>query len=227
MKNTVNKHAHTASRKNWKLFFLPLFAVALIGCGEVDEDDGDDITSVALPTDTSLELYCENVGVGAENCILDDPDNPYARTPFNLTQLFEELDVDAPGPKARFYLWGTAQARSPQGVFQFFTAVNLHYLYGATGSELIREQTLKAYRSLLDNYFDSAWFLKVVTPDGEILFPRKLKDATGLNLYDPTDPDVLKTGLVPLFATTLLAEQEIGEWGYAYDSVNKTMEKLE
>ncbi|MDJ0832110.1 MAG: hypothetical protein QNJ69_01220 [Gammaproteobacteria bacterium] len=227
MKNTVNTNAHKANIKSWKYFFLPLMLVGVVGCGEVDEDDGDIISTVPLPTDTSLNLYCENVGVGAESCILDDPANPYARTPFTLEQLFEELDEDAPGPKARFYLWGTAQARSPQGVYQFFTALNLHYLYGASGSELIREQTLKAYRALLDNYFDSAWFLKVETPDGDILFPRKLKDAVGLNIFDPTDPDVLETGLVPLFATTLLAEQAIGEWGYAFNIDNKIMEALE
>ncbi len=223
MKNTVNKHAHTASVKIWQLIIASFLATALIGCGEVDKDDGDLNNAVELPTDTALNLYCEDVGIAGETCILDDPDNPYARTPFNITQLFEELDVDAPGPKARFYLWGTAQARSPQGVYQFFTAVNLHYLYGETGSEIIREQAKKAYRSLLDNYFDSAWFLKVVTPEGDILFPAKLKDAVGINLFDPADPDALKAGLVPLYDTQLLVLQDLGEWGYEWDIDNKIM----
>ena len=227
MKYALKKYAPNVKSGAWWSILLVGCLVFITACGEVDENDGTVINSVPLPTDTALNLYCADVGIAGETCVLDDPDNPYARTPFDITQLFEELDVDAPGPKARFYLWATAQARSPQGVYQYFTAVNLHRLFGENGSELIREQAKRAYRSLLDNYFDSAWFLKVETPQGDILFPEKLKDAVGINIYDPADPDALQAGLVPLYGSQLLALQDLGEWGYAYDIENKIVSVVE
>ena len=217
MKNTVNTNAHTANIVPWKLILLPMLLITLAGCAEVDEDDGDVVNVTPIPTDEVLKLFCEDAGIAFETCILDDPDNPYARSPFDEVQLFEELDIDAPGPKARFYLWGTAQARGPRGLYQYKTALHLHYLYTDSGSELAREQAIRAYRAVLDYFFDSGWFLKDNT--GLIKYPINLRDRVGVNLVLPANsPDA---GLDPLFGSNLLARQALGEWGYAFDEANE------
>jgi len=229
MKNTFSKNAHLAGPKTWQLGFVCALLLMMTGCGK-DSDDGDLRNTVELPVDTELNLYCVDVGIADETCILDDPDNPYARSAI-ITEdeelIFEILDPAAPGPKARFYLWGTAQATSPRGLYQWFTAVNLHALFSVSGSEIIREQAKRAYRSLFDNYFGSVWFLKVVTPSGDIKFPQNLTDNTGLLLVEPTDPGILgpAQGLVPLYASDILARQDLGEWGYNYDIDNNTVKK--
>jgi hypothetical protein len=40
-------------------------------------DDGEENNKVVLPTDTQLNLYCENVGIHPEKCVKEDEDNPY------------------------------------------------------------------------------------------------------------------------------------------------------
>lgn len=228
MINRFRKNAHLAGSKAWQLGVACTLILILGGCGK-SSSDGDERNTVELPLDTELNLYCIDVGIFNETCILDDPENPYARSSIITDDeelLFEILDPAAPGPKARFYLWGTAQARSPRGVYQWFTAVNLHAVFSITGSELIREQAKRAYRSLFDNYFGSVWFLKVVTPGGEIVFPVNLTDNTGLLLVEPTDPDILgpAQGLAPLYASDILARQDLGDWGYNYDIENNTVQ---
>lgn len=223
MKKLFEQRAQNTKLNFLKATVLCISMVLVTSCGEVDKGDGTVTNTQPLPTDTQLNLYCVDAGIANETCILDDPANPYAGSPFDIEALFEELDPAAPGPKARFYLWGTAQARQPQGVYQYFTALHLHYLFGESGSELVREQAKRAYRSLLDNYFDSVWFLKEVTPGGDILYPRKLNKLVGINLVDPNNVDALHFGLVPLYADSLLAEQDIGEWGFTFDSDTRTM----
>lgn len=228
MKNTFRKNAHQAGSKPWQLGVVCVLLLMTAGCGK-DSSDGEERNTVELPVDTELNLYCVDVGIAGETCILDDPENPYARSPIITDDeelLFEVLDPAAPGPKARFYLWGTAQAISPRGLYQWFTAVNLHAVFSISGSELIREQAKRAYRSLFDNYFGSVWFLKVVTPGGEIIFPVNLTDNTGLLLVEPLDPGILgpAQGLAPLYPSDILARQDLGEWGYNYDIDNNTVQ---
>lgn len=219
MKNTFRKNAHLAGSKPWQLAVVCALLLVVAGCGK-DSDDGDVVNTIALPLDDELRLYCPDVGLAAESCVLDDPENPYANSPFDDDLAFELSDA-APSEKAKFYLWATAQARQPQGKYQFFVANALHNIFASSGSDIVKEQAQRAYRALLDNYFASVWFLKVPSPGGDILFPVNLSNATGIILVDPADPDVLIAGLVPLYGSDALARQAMGEWGYTYDTLTK------
>ncbi|MBT8433496.1 MAG: hypothetical protein KJN95_02460 [Gammaproteobacteria bacterium] len=208
---------------DWRLLIAGILALALSGCGEVDESDGDIRNTVALPTDDTipLDLYCDDIGIFGEDCILDDPANPYATSPLSVELKFE-LDADAPSATARFYLWGTALAKGigATGENQFYVALNLHRMWASSTSELTRLQALKAYRSYLDNFFNSTTFFEIPVDSGNFV-PQSLNIFTGEMLFDPVD-------ITNTFTSTRLfnpdmainrfeAEIEVGIWGYFYD----------
>lgn len=194
----------------------------LSGCGK-SSSDGDVENEIDLPTDDTraFDLFCRDIGLFLESCVLDDPDNPYARVAMTNEIKFE-LDEDAPSATARFYLWATALARGAgaPGENQFYVALNLHRMWASSNSEIIRLQALRAYQSYLDNFFDSVTFFEIPL-DSDEFFPFSLNEFTGQLLFDPTnvantytsarlfspDPNVNKDK----------ASQEIAEWGYYYD----------
>lgn len=185
-----------------------------LGCREVDENDGLVINAIELPVDSSLVLYCEDAGIAAEPCILDDPDNPYALTPINDDNKFALNDA-APSAKARFYLWATAQAMSPRGENQFFVGQALQQMFGESGSELARSHALRAYRSVLDNYFYSATFFEAdFLPGDDIFFPFPVRKLVGQNMVSPA------ATLPELFDEPAQALEAFGQWGYTYDDQN-------
>ncbi len=167
------------------------------------------------------------MGIYISTCVLDDPNNPFR------TALIREFDVNnadaetkfdllneiPPGPnyaKARVYFWSTALARRASGENQWFTARALHELFNVNGDPVIQEQALKAYRSVLDNFFGSVVFFECcanVNPSGNpVPFSIPLNelaaddifrtDATGFARLVPGDP--------------LLALSLLSEWGYSY-----------
>ena len=207
------------------------------GCSEVD--GGAVQSTVQLPTDSVLNFACENEGIHLETCVLDNPENPYANVAITepkdedpdvpCTELYDPtskftLSDDAPSSKAKYYVWATALAKGVglQGENQYFTAFYLHAVYAETGSPTTREQALKAYRSVLDNYFLGVTFDKYeVVPEPEcveVKVAAALKDRVGENLYAPTDP-----ALVSLYSIPDFALQDISEWGYVYDTTNEIM----
>ena len=231
------------------LFTGLLLAATLIvaGCdGERDANDGQNITQVLLPTDVVLNLYCPNVGIADETCVLDDPENPFASTfipenedlaPGDPSKFDMALEIPSgpSGAKARFYFWATALAQRQNGENQYFTALALHELYTANSNALsvdtlIQEHALRAYRSVLDNFFGSVWvqicFECAPRPDGE--FPRiplLLNETVADHLYRTmsTANPPLQTGgyypngfrrLVPGDPTLVL--DLLVTWSYAY-----------
>lgn len=234
-----NLHAvWPASSKRLLALFLCAAAV-LIGCEaseERDENDGDRINSIVLPTDVVLNLYCADVGIYQEQCVLDDPENPFATTTIiefdagnpgaeNKFELFNSLPAGPQGAKARFYFWATALARRPSGENQFYTALALHELFDANSNvlskdELIREQALKAYRSVLQNFFGSVTVFTCcpgASPDGEpVAFPVGLNELSAEALYR-TDA----TGFLRLIeGDPILVLEVLLEWGFTYDPAN-------
>jgi len=211
------------------------FGVLLAGCsGSPKDSDGEVINGIVLPTDVVLSLACEDVGVHPENCVLGDPENPF------ITTTIVEFDENAPpgtddkfdllatipegpaGAKARFYLWATALARRPSGENQWYTAKALHELYDANSNvlstdELVREQALKAYKSVLDNFWGSVTFFEcdLCAPDenGELIkFPAQLNEQVGDNLFRFDS-----TGFMLLIDGGEIGVLElIGIWGYTY-----------
>jgi hypothetical protein len=124
------------------------------------------------------------------------------------------------GAKARFYFWATALARRQSGENQFYTALALHELYDANQDPLIRDQALKAYRSVLTNFFGSVTVFTCcpgLSPDGEpVPFPVGLNELTADALYrtDATGYERLVPG-DPLLVLSLLLE-----WGFDYLPAN-------
>ena len=199
---------------------LGLLALAATACGPEDTD-GVVTTATVLPTDTLLNLACADAGIYLETCILDDPENPFAFITIN------EFDVNNPGAenkfeiangipagpagaKARFYFWATALARRASGENQYYTALALHELFTVNSDPIIKTQAVKAYRSVLDNFFGSVTFFG---PFGaaQVSIPFQLNLLVADNLYRTA-----ATGHAPLYATQLEALAAIGEWGYTY-----------
>lgn len=156
-----------------RVMLFGLVVLFATGCGS----DGGDGTAVSydLPTDLLLDLRCVDVGIYLEGCVLLDEENPYRNVatgefdennpdvPIGKLELLEEIPPGPTGAKARFYLWATALARRSSGENQYYTARALHELWTAQvqigiGDPLVRRQAVKAYRSVLDNYFGSVTF---------------------------------------------------------------------
>ncbi len=206
------------------LLAVVLGLFVLSGCDERDSGDGEVINEIILPVDVVLNLACENVGINDEQCVLDDPENPFALVPtlefdVNLPPdqptKFDLLADIPPGPtgaKARFYLWATALARRQSGENQWYTARALYELFDANSNpvskdEIVREQALKAYRSVLDNFFGSVTFFGVV--------PASLNEQVARDIFFPDE-----TGFRRLTPDNVDPNELFAEWGYRYDQEN-------
>ncbi len=200
---------------------LGLFVLS--GCDERDSGDGEVINQIILPTDVVLNLHCENVGIGEETCVLDDPENPYAlvatgefdpNDPLSPRKFLLLADIP-PGPsgaKARFYLWATALARFPSGENQWYTARALYELFDANSNpvskdEIVREQALKAYESVLVNFFGSVTFFGTD--------PVSLNERTARDIFFPEE-----VGFRRLPPDDVSAVEQLTEWGFRYDVEN-------
>lgn len=198
---------------------LGIAALLVGGCESPADSEGTLFNEILLPTDTLLNLACADAGIGFETCVLEDPENPYALVAtfeFDLNNpdgpsKFELANGIPPGPtgaKARFYLWATALARFPSGENQWYTAQALHELFDANSDELIRNQALKAYRSVLDNFFGSITVFE--------FGPVTLNEVTADNLY--------RTGSTPWRRLVEGDPSNVIElllsWGYTYRPAN-------
>jgi hypothetical protein len=186
------------------------------GCGEID--GGTVQNSVELPIDSTLNFYCADEGIYLEKCVLDNPENPYAKVAVTEDNKFD-LNDEAPSAKSRYYLWATALAKGAgiPGENQYYTALSLHEVYAESASPTTRDQAKKAYRSVLDNYFLAPTFYGPFTVD-QIYFAVAVKDLVGQNLYDPT-----AAKLVSFYTDPANALAELSDWGYIYDTTNKTV----
>lgn len=219
MKNLIRQDNRTVVKK-FAVLALALGAFAISGCESPGDGDGTVINELLLPTDTLLNLACADAGVGFERCVLEDPENPFAvvATPeFNVNnpnartkfELANNIPAGPTGAKARFYLWATALARFPSGENQWYTARALHELFDANSDPLIQEQALRAYRSMLDNFWGSVTFFECC---GGVSFSVNLNEQTADDLYR-TD----STGFVRLIpGDPLNAQSLLAEWGYTY-----------
>lgn len=215
-------------KRAWMLL-IGLVAVGLAGCEEPGPNDGEPISRIVLPTDTVLNLNCENVGIFPETCVLDDPENPFVTIAIiepgldpdnaNKFELFDSIPAGPTGAKARFYFWATALTRFPSGENQFGVAVALHELWDANSDPIIQEQALKAYRAQLDNFFGTVTVFTCCEdlrppddPRGPVPFPIGLNELTADNLYRTDATGFAR--LVP--GDPLLVIEELLGWGYGY-----------
>ena len=203
------------------LMLTALVILMTAGCDEIDS--GEVQNSVPLPQDSVLNFRCEDEGIFPEDCVLDNPGNPYASVAVTEDNKFQ-LSDEAPSAKSRYYLWATALAKGAgiPGENQYYTALSLQEVFAESGSPTTRDQAIKAYRSVLDNFFLAPTFF-VVTIDGEeASIAVSLKDIVGGNLFDPAS-----AGLVSLYTDPAFALDDISSWGYVYDPVTQIMSIIE
>ena len=227
MNKYTRKHANQPASKTSLLLVMGLVVWFASACEGPGSGDGVVATQVALPTDTLLNLSCADVGINAESCVLSDPENPFRFTatpefdvnnPDAITkfELASNIPAGPTGAKARFYLWATALARRPSGENQYYVALSLHELFDANDDPLIQEQALRAYRSVLDNFFGSITVFTCcanLDPNGEpVPFSVPLNELTADNLYRTGATGYAR--LVP--GDPLLAQSLLFEWGYTY-----------
>ena len=231
MRIAYRKKARANVSKRLLTVFLGLAVLATSGCEEPGAGDGVVINDILLPTDVVLNLFCADVGINDELCVLDDPENPFVTTTILEPDQLDEDDPDPPptkfdldaslppgpmGAKARFYLWATALARRQNGENQWKTASALHELFTYNSNEafedtLIKEHAKRAYRSVLDNFFGQATFFAF----GGLLVPAQLNEIVARSIVFPDE-----TGLRPLVDTSGKGLELLGEWGYTYDAEN-------
>ena len=227
MKHLLRLNDRSTVTRNLMLLLAALAALGTAGCEERTAADGVPFNSIILPTDTLVNLACENVGIADELCILEDPENPFVLVPIiefdvnnpdatNKFELYDSIPAGPTGAKARYYFWATALAGRYSGENQYYTALALHELYDLNRDPIIQEQALKAYRSVLDNFFGSVTVFTCcpgLSPDGEpVPFPIGLNELTADALYRTDATGYLR--LVP--GDPLLVISLLLEWGYTY-----------
>ncbi len=191
------------------LIIISVLALLLIaGC---DVKNGITSTTMELPTGNTLDLYSTDEGVHPNTDILDNPENPFAKASISMDNVWEFND-EAPSAISRFYLWGTMLAKIPMGEHQYFTAKSLHEIYTESGSINAKEQTKKAYRALLDHFYDSVTWWNAWWIDEDTYYAVILRDMVGEAMYDPSEMN-----LMPLYTDPALALADLSEWGYVYD----------
>jgi len=221
--------------QNKLLAIMLIFFISMIsGC----IDDGEDSNQTVLPTDNQLNLYCENVGIHPEKCVMDDEENPY-----RFTSVGEESkwDLGTGFPKTDFYLWATALASTGTGENQIAVAEQLHKLYSLSGSENIRKQAIKAYQAVLDHFFWSSRFIPASwIKDEEVVYGEEiLRITVGKRLFgtwidydtkEVMNVEGMKLGsqmmLSNLFKTQFHAQEQLNKWGYVFDYDNEVLDPL-
>jgi hypothetical protein len=224
-----NYGGHHMFRNILVYMVLAVAVVTITGCGS---DDKQITNSINLPTDSLLSLYCENVGIYPETCVLKDPDNPYKMVSITEDNKFT-LSTSAPNAKSRFYVWATAMAKAPSGENQFYVASSLHTLYTEGRGDNSKTQAVKAYRSVLDNFKNSLTYWKADWLTGTPTYALQLKDLTGMRLYDPRGDNLLTLFPNTISNATTSAEQsqydglhQLAVWGFSYNPTPNAITKL-
>ncbi|MCP3139315.1 hypothetical protein [Pyxidicoccus xibeiensis] len=105
--------------------------------------------------DLTLQFHGPDEGIYPDQSVLEDPNNPFAGTPpGEETKWVIESGASS---VAGFYAWATLLARAPGGEAQFYVGGNLLGVYqsGLAPQEVlpqVREQAIRAYQSVLDNF---------------------------------------------------------------------------
>ena len=160
-----------------KLLVVPALGLLLAGCNPADG------TATGVASNEGFSLYCPNVGIDDNQCVLSDPENPYANETVDNNTKYT-LAAAASNERAKFYLWATAQANSQSGENQYNTALSLHQLFDDNANTAAQAQAKAAYESVLDNYYTSS---------SEVKVPRDFS-ADAMSMYTNGAIDLAYTG---------------------------------
>ena len=212
MNKLINKCSKLTLSKVSYTSALLLLLASMGGCvGDSGWDSGTVANTAVTPRGPLTSLTCPNVGINDETCVLSDTNNPYRNISVTGETKWDlETEANASMQAASisdsqlgYYLWATALAREPSGENQFYTAVALQNNYASQGSIVARDQAKKAYRSFLDNFFDSITY-----------------DATGvveIPLINWVAPNLVIPGGNFLYETQAQALEDLDSWGYEVD----------
>ena len=213
MKNLINQRPKAALLKFSYASALVLLFASMSGCvGDSGWDSGTIMNTTTTPRGPLTSLYCPNIGINDETCVLSDPNNPYrniAVTGETKWDLEAEANASMQAESITdsqlgYYLWATALAKEPSGENQFYTAVALQDNFASQGSTVAQDQAKKAYRSFLDNFFDSITY-----------------DATGtveIPLINWVAPNLVNSGASGfLYDSRNDAVLDLASWGYNVD----------
>ena len=147
-----------------KLIFILLIITLLLGCGK----EFNKTPSLLQPIDTSsstFRLYSENEGIAPDKSVLDDPNNPFKDKPISMKLKWDIAGLPSSQAITKFYMWATVLTREMWGEPQFYVGIALKEIYANSGDLRIKEQAIKAFQNVLDN------------------FPYDLTDTTGQGNY--------------------------------------------
>ena len=154
------------SRSKTILYWLAFAFFALTGCGNDDlrYRYGFDLNKL------EFNLYTADMGVYPDTSVLDDPNNPFRWEPMGTQTKWTIESYGRVVP--RVYAWATALATEPIGENQLYAAQALEDLYQQELTleaylPFVRDMTVRAYQSVLDNFPDSVSYLA----DGVTSFP--------------------------------------------------------
>ncbi len=198
---------------------ITIFVALMILITGCDVKDGSIMGTVEVPLDYQLDLYSADLGIHPDTSILDDPNNPYANANLNMENVWD-LAEECPSPKAKFYLWGTMLAMIPIGEYQYHTAYSLHELYTEGSSDNAKLQAKRAYRAVLDHFFDSVTWWQAGWVDEDTYYAVLLRNMVGQLLYNPVEMNLL-----PLYNDPAQALADMSEWGYVFDIETGTVSK--
>ncbi|MEZ4297317.1 MAG: hypothetical protein R3B70_20300 [Polyangiaceae bacterium] len=125
-------------------------------------------------SDLRLSLYTDDEGIHPDTSALEDPMNPFADSALGPET---KWNIQAgEGAIPAFYVWATVLAREPTGEAQYYVGLNLGAAYLSGDSrvedpEAVRDQAIRAYQTVLDEFPDSVTY-----------------DATGTITYDLATP---------------------------------------
>ncbi|MGF1508419.1 MAG: hypothetical protein ACFB9M_02840 [Myxococcota bacterium] len=115
-----------------------------------------------------FEIFSEDVGIFPSTDVLEDPNNPFVRTPLSQADLF---DLGGVGSNvAAFYGWATALTRVPIGENQVNAAQALQNIFelgtevAPEDLETVRIMGIRAYAQVLNQFPDSLSFTELGVP---------------------------------------------------------------
>ncbi|MFP2926308.1 hypothetical protein ACLESO_14030 [Pyxidicoccus sp. 3LG] len=111
--------------------------------------------------DLTLQFHSADEGIHPDRSVLEDPNNPFADSPpGEETKWVIESGASS---VAGFYSWATVLTQNPTGEAQFYVGGNLLGVYQAGQASQedlprVREQAIRAYQSVLDNFPDAVTY---------------------------------------------------------------------